>query len=85
MGPYQPLIWCLIGAFTLVVANIAFCWFATAPGHYEWTDPALFMAPFLAVIGGAIGGISGTVRRRRLLRRRDRGPAAANGSDVAGR
>ncbi|MDX6281614.1 MAG: hypothetical protein QOH03_2685 [Kribbellaceae bacterium] len=71
MGQYQPLIWCLTGAATLVAANIAFCWFATAPDHYEWTDPALVMAPFLAVIGGAIGGIAGTIRRRRLLRRKD--------------
>jgi Trk-type K+ transport system membrane component len=75
MGKYQPLIWALVGACALVVANVAFCWFATAPDHYEWTDPALFMAPFLAVIGGAIGGIAGTIRRRRLLRRRDGVPA----------
>ena len=29
----------------------------------------MFMAPFLLVIGGAIGGIAGTIRRRILLRR----------------
>ncbi|WP_328329638.1 hypothetical protein OHA70_06635 [Kribbella sp. NBC_00382] len=73
MGPYQALIWCLTGAALLVVVNVGYCWFATAPDHYEWTDPALFMAPFLAVIGGAIGGIAGTARRRRLLRRQDGG------------
>lgn len=69
MGKYQPLIWALTGAFTLVVANVAFCWFATAPSHYEWTDPALFMAPFLAVIGAYIGAIAAQLRRRRLRRR----------------
>lgn len=74
MGMYQPLIWALTGATTLILANVAFCWFATAPDHYEWTDPALFMAPFLAVIGGTIGGISGTIRRRVLLRRVGRVP-----------
>ncbi|GAA0952125.1 hypothetical protein GCM10009554_54720 [Kribbella koreensis] len=67
MGRYQPLIWCLTGAATLAVADVALSWFATAPDHYERTDPALFMPPFLAVIGG----IAGTVRRRRLLRRAD--------------
>lgn len=74
MGQYQPLIWCLTGAAALVAANVALCWFATAPDHYEWTDPALFMAPFLAVIGGTIGGIAGTIRRRRLLHRTGSAP-----------
>jgi hypothetical protein len=71
MGPYQPLIWCLTGAATLMLANLAFCWFATAPDHYEWLDPLVAMTPVAAVVGGTIGGITGTVRRRRLLRRQD--------------
>jgi hypothetical protein len=79
MGQYQPLIWCLTGAAALMLANLAFCWFATAPDHYEWTDSLLFMTPVAAVLGGIVGGVAGTVRRRRLLRRQD------GGSDVAER
>ena len=67
MDPYQPLKWAVIGGLTLIIINIAFSWFAGGP--LEWTDSALFPIPFLAVIGGAIGGLAGTYRRH-LLRRR---------------
>ena len=69
MGMYQPLIWCLTGALTMMLANLAFCWFATAPDHYEWLDSLVGMTPVAALLGGTIGGIAGTVRRRVLLRR----------------
>ncbi len=69
MDPYQPLKWAVIGALTLIIVNVAFSWFATAPDHNEWTDSAVFPIPFLAVVGGAIGGLAGTYRRSVLRRR----------------
>jgi hypothetical protein len=66
MDPYQPLKWAVIGGLTLIIINIAFSWYV---GGAEWTDSALFPIPFLAVIGGTIGGLAGTLRRRTLRRR----------------
>ncbi|MEV0291389.1 MULTISPECIES: hypothetical protein [unclassified Kribbella] len=65
MGRYWPLIGAGIGALVLVVANVAFAWFATAPSHYEWTDPAVFMSPFAAIIGAYLGAIIAHLARRR--------------------
>ena len=68
MDSYQPLAWAAIGAAVLVAANVAFAWFATAPDHYEWTDPALFMSPLAALVGAFIG--AGAARIRLALRKR---------------
>lgn len=69
MRRYWPLIGAGIGALVLVVANVAFAWFATAPSHYEWKDPAVFMSPFAALIGAYLGAVTGHLARRHAHRR----------------
>ena len=65
----QPLKWAVIGALTLVVVDVAAQAFSWYVGGAECEPSALLPVPFLAVIGGAIGGLAGTYRRRTLRRR----------------
>ena len=53
----------LIGALVMVVANVAFAWFATGPEHTEWTGPAIFMSPFAAIFGALAGAIVAVLTR----------------------
>ncbi|WP_433162640.1 hypothetical protein [Kribbella sp. CA-247076] len=69
MGRYYPLVGAVVGAVAMVAANVAFAWFNTAPTHYEWTDPAVFLSPFAAVIGAYLGAVIGHLARRRARRR----------------
>jgi len=64
MRSREPLAGAVIGALVLVVANVAFAWFATAPDHYEWTDSAIFMSPFAAAFGAIAGAATGALLRR---------------------
>jgi membrane associated rhomboid family serine protease len=64
MRSREPLAGAIIGALVLVVANVVFAWFATAPDHYEWTDSAIFMSPFAAAFGAIAGAATGALLRR---------------------
>jgi hypothetical protein len=63
MGNSRPLAGAVIGALVMVVANVAFAWFATGPEHTEWTDPAIFMSPFAALFGALAGAIVAALTR----------------------
>jgi membrane associated rhomboid family serine protease len=63
MGSSRPLAGAVIGALILVVANVAFAWFASAPDHQEWTDPAVFMSPFAALFGAIAGAAVAALTR----------------------
>ncbi|MEI8408586.1 MULTISPECIES: hypothetical protein [unclassified Kribbella] len=71
MGRYRPLAGAGIGALVMVVATVAFAWFATAPDHYEWTDSAVFMSPVTALIGAYTGAALGHLSRRRLEKQKN--------------
>jgi hypothetical protein len=70
MWRFQPLLGAAVfGAFVMVVANVAFAWFASGPDHHGWTGPAVFMSPFAAafgaIAGAAIAGLNGRSAQRR--------------------
>ena len=71
MGRSHLLAGAAVGALVLIVANVAFSWFATAPDHDEWLDPVIVMTPFAALFGAVVGVAVAALTRPRPPSRPD--------------